>query len=79
MPEPGQVAVAAAERRGHPPPAGSGPDDEDHPPLPPEPEAAAPQGARGPGHSHQGALTAGGGCSARPSKGSTCTLGLSVL
>lgn len=40
--EPGQVAVAAAERWGHPSPAGSGPDDEDHPPLPPEPEAAAP-------------------------------------
>lgn len=45
VPEPGQVTVAAAERRGHPPPAGSGPHDEDHPPLPPEAEAAAPRGA----------------------------------
>ena len=61
VPEPGQVAMATAECRGHPLPAGPRPCDEDHPPLPPEPEAAAPRGAVGPG--------------AEPSGSSHCKIG----
>lgn len=41
MPKPRQVAVAAAKRRGHPPPAGPRTDDADHPALPTGPEATA--------------------------------------